>query len=143
MHDDNPQWGRNGIYLGEDRNFFFINLGEDRNHFFQILLLFSIKIPKFRGGLILRSSSVPPSLINPSSQSSKILWKIMSSVCRGKAKINRVLMKNFEYISVATKIPDEEWKKFFFSLTQLYLQWLWNYFSNLRALCLISHFVYN
>ena len=42
--------------------FFFINLGEDRNHFFLILLLFSIKIPKFRGGLILRSSPVPPSL---------------------------------------------------------------------------------
>ena len=41
--------------------FFFFN---PLYQFFQILL-FSIKIPKFRGGLILRSSSVPPSLIRP------------------------------------------------------------------------------
>ena len=33
-------------------------------YFFQILLLSSIKIPKFKGGSILRSSLVPPSLVN-------------------------------------------------------------------------------
>ena len=60
------QRGRNGFYLGEDRKFFF-NLGEDRNQFFPnisiILYNKNILFPKFRGGSILRSSSVPPSLV--------------------------------------------------------------------------------
>ena len=34
-------------------------------------------------------------------------------------------MKNFEYISVATKIPDEEWR-FFFSISRYCLAYISN-----------------
>ena len=56
------QWGRNGIYLGEDWKKISI-LVRIRTNFSQILLLFSIEFPKFRWGSILQFSPVPPSLI--------------------------------------------------------------------------------
>ena len=78
------QWGRNGIYLGEDQKFFFIYLGVDGNHFFQILLLFSIKTPKFRVGSILLGSALTEHVSKDCSawlylnDFSKILFEVQS-----------------------------------------------------------------
>ena len=89
------------IYSRGGSEFFLLIQGRIATIFPNLIIVF-YKNPKIQGRIdppILLGSALTD---NPSSQSSKILWKIMSSVCRGKAKIN------FEYISVAPKIPDEE-----------------------------------